>query len=448
METRKIVLFNTSSSEAVVTGIGYPGDADELDAAARKHPEYDITVIAAEYFFSNRLNGTFERPKLVTCVKMPYTASLDDYMATIEAADPDVLISIPTVSRIVDWNTITEAIICEKFAKKGVKTFSHSLEAALACYDKAGTHEALEKAGFHHARYLKIDCSMYKTANKSRGILTVNVYREYIRHRLEKMTYPVILKDNTGSGSLGLQKVFCAEDVLKVLDSDLFDNDLIAEEYISGDQFTTEIHGCKGHYSVLPPFSLTMNDEGITDRARGIKFGPYYRPGMGIEQLQESLKKFAGQIGLNGVANIDLAYHDGEWYVIEINPRWSGATVLLATCEGRGLFDIYLDMLDETQRDYSDPETLTYGCVFRMSGIGRDQLETLKEIPFVKCFEWGEYAGHVIMAVGIGGFREKEELYDAARRLEEMFPGSVAGETMEKIRCVCAKTPTGFTGRG
>lgn len=438
MVKKKIVMFNTSSSEAVVTGIGVPGDADCLDEVARKHPEYDITVISAKFFYSNRLNGEFETPKLVKCIEMPYTASLDDYVAEIEKANPDILISVPTVSKVVDWNTITEAIICEKFEKKGVKTFCHSLKAALACYDKAATHEVLTKVGIKNSGYVKIDCSMYKITEKSNGVITLNVYREYIRNELSKLSFPVILKDNTGSSSLGLQKVNSVDEALKVLDSDLFDNDLIAEEYISGDQYTTEIHGCKGHYSVLPPLVLTMNSEGITDSARGIKFGPYYQEGMGIEKLQENVKKLAEEIGLNGVANIDLAYHDGEWYVIEINPRWSGATMLLATCEGRGLFDIYFDMLDENQTDYSDPKLLTYSCTFRMSGITRDMLEDLNKLPYVKCFEWGEYGEYVICAVGIGGFKDKKELLQAAEELNEKYKGSIKEETLEKIKKVCA----------
>lgn len=437
MSKQKIVIFNTSSSEAAVTGIGYPGDADCLDEVAIKHPEYDITVVSAKFFFSNRLNGEFEYPEHVKCIEMPYTASLDDYVEAIEKENPDVLISVPTVSKVVDWNSITESIICDKFEKKGVRTFCHSLEASLACYDKANTHEALSKAGIGNSKYLRIDCSMYKITDKSNGVITLNVYREYIRHELEAFNFPIILKDNTGSSSLGLQKVNSVEEALGVLDSDLFDNDLIAEEFITGDQYTTEIHGCKGHYSVLPPLVLTMNAEGITDSARGIKFGPFYKENMGIEKLQNDLKKFAGEIGLNGVANVDLSYHDGEWYVIEVNPRWSGATVLLATCEGRSLFDIYLDMLDDNSRDYSDPSTLTYGCMFRMMGITQDRLEELKSVPFVKGFEWGEYAGYLILAVGIGGFTDKAKLYEAACELSDKFKGAISEDVLDKIKAAC-----------
>ncbi|WP_026508483.1 ATP-grasp domain-containing protein [Butyrivibrio sp. MC2013] len=434
---KKIVVFNTSSTEAVVTGIGYPGDADCFDEVALKHPDYDITVISAKFFFCNRLNGEFEYPKHVSYVEMPYTASLDDYVEAIKKEKPDILISVPTVSMVVDWNSITEAIICEKFEKEGVKTYCHSLEAGLACYDKASTHEALTRAGINNSGYVRIDCSMYKITDKSQGVIKLNVYREYIKHELEQLHFPVIMKDNTGSSSLGLQKVASVEEALSVLDSDLFDNDLIAEEYISGDQYTTEIHGCKGHYSVLPPFVLSMNSEGITDSARGIKFGPVWKDDMGISELQDKLKSFAGKIGLNGVANVDLAYHDGEWYVIEINPRWSGATMLMATCEGRGLFDIYFDMLDEEQKDYSDPDLLTYGCIFRVNGIKRDMLDEIRDIPYIKCYEWAEYSGHVITAVGIGGAEDKASIYKSALDFNDRYPGSIIDEIMEKIRAVC-----------
>ena len=70
-------------------------------------------------------------------------------------------------------------------------------------------------------------------------------------------------------------------------------------------------------------------------------------------------------------------------------------------------------------------------------GIDRENLDELKKLPFVKCYEWGEYSGHVVMAIGIGGFSRKADLYQAACRLNELYEGSVSEDILDKVKAVC-----------
>ena len=110
----------------------------------------------------------------------------------------------------------------------------------------------------------------------------------------------------------------------------------MVEELIQGEQFGTEIHGIEGRYSVLPPIAFSVNKDGITDPLNSVKFGPVTDPAYHFEKVQE-----------------DLVYRNGEWFIIEINPRWSGMTTTTAAMEGRNPLAIFVDSILGTDKNYS-----------------------------------------------------------------------------------------------
>ena len=48
----------------------------------------------------------------------------------------------------------------------------------------------------------------------------------------------------------------------------------------------------------------------------------------------------AQSLKFEGTVQVDLVYRAGEWYIIEINPRWSGMTTTTAAMEGRNPLSI------------------------------------------------------------------------------------------------------------
>ena len=112
----------------------------------------------------------------------------------------------------------------------------------------------------------------------------------------------------------------------------------MVEELIQGEQFGTEIHGIEGRYSVLPPIAFSVNKDGITDPLSSVKFGPVTDPAYHFEKVQEELLNMA---------------QNGEWFIIEINPRWSGMTTTTAAKEGRNPRAIFVDSILGTDKNYS-----------------------------------------------------------------------------------------------
>lgn len=115
----------------------------------------------------------------------------------------------------------------------------------------------------------------------------------------------------------------------------------MVEELIQGEQFGTEIHGIEGRYSVLPPIAFSVNKDGITD------------PAYHFEKVQEKLLNMAQTLKFEGTVQVDLVYRNGEWFIIEINPRWSGMTTTTAAKEGRNPLAIFVDSILGTDKNYS-----------------------------------------------------------------------------------------------
>lgn len=56
-------------------------------------------------------------------------------------------------------------------------------------------------------------------------------------------------------------------------------------------------------------------------------------PSYHFEKVQEELLNMAQSLKFEGTVQVDLVYRAGEWYIIEINPRWSGMTTTTAAME-------------------------------------------------------------------------------------------------------------------
>ncbi|WP_188150919.1 carbamoyl-phosphate synthase large subunit [Teredinibacter waterburyi] len=55
------------------------------------------------------------------------------------------------------------------------------------------------------------------------------------------------------------------------------------------------------------------------------------------DEMREQVRKMARELGVVGLMNVQLAYQDGEIYVIEVNPRGSRTVPFVSKCIGRSL---------------------------------------------------------------------------------------------------------------
>ena len=88
-------------------------------------------------------------------------------------------------------------------------------------------------------------------------------------------------------------------------------------------------------------------------------------PSYHFEKVQEELLNMAQSLKFEGTVQVDLVYRAGEWYIIEINPRWSGMTTTTAAMEGRNPLSIFVDSILGTDKNYSMKRNLKYALNFR-----------------------------------------------------------------------------------
>lgn len=438
----RIVLYNTKSDtyRGLVQKMEYyPTRKDEWDRVAQLYSEHELILLT-------QLPGTYlldldqGKPQLsekIQYVFMEGTEDVDQIVERIRSLKPDMAIAITTPSGPIDWNAVKDGLIAENLEKEGIPAYSHKVYSSMAFFDKWRSNMMLRNLGFNVADALYVHNELFWAEKKNEKVRN-NVYREYILERIKKLKYPVIIKDTVGCGSRAIE---IAEDMDSVVESLMADSnisDVIIEEMLPGEQFGTEIHGSKGHYHILPPFALSTNDQGITDAFLNVKFGPVRNEKYRIAELQEKLRKMAEICEFSGSVQVDLVFSNGEWNVIEINPRWSGMTTLATAAQGRSPYEIYLESALKGDIDYSDWNNLSYAVNFKIPTLSEDEFHQICSRPYVR------YAMETVGAnpnsnsmyceVVLGGFDTKEEVLAELQEMHELFPQAVPLSVVEHIR--------------
>lgn len=130
---------------------------------------------------------------------------------------------------------------------------------------------------------------------------------------------PLLLKPRRSYASKGIQKLFTEEDLL-YWKRKLGDNFMVQE--IVGDdesEFTVGIFGLGGgNYSGSICFQRKLSGEGSTQKAKVIK-----RP-----DLDVSIDRLVKVFKPVGPTNLQFRFHNGNYLLLEINPRVSSSTSL------------------------------------------------------------------------------------------------------------------------
>ncbi|MBS9405180.1 carbamoyl-phosphate synthase large subunit [Halomonas sp. TRM85114] len=67
---------------------------------------------------------------------------------------------------------------------------------------------------------------------------------------------------------------------------------------------------------------------------------PYSLPAHVQDEMREQVKKMAVELGVKGLMNVQLAWQDGEVYIIEVNPRASRTVPFVSKCIGTSLAQV------------------------------------------------------------------------------------------------------------
>ena len=255
----------------------------------------------------------------------------------IKSFNPDLVISASFWVTPFDWLPVADSLIAEQLISLGFKVICNSLETSLICFDKKQTHDFLKNNNFKIAKAVHCHHELF-WAERNHKEIKENIYKKTIFEKIKKLKLPLIIKDTTGLSSYGMEVVTTYNQAIGFLNSKKNNSDKLIEEFLDGFQFGTEIHGNKEKgYFIFNPFLFSVNQYGITSPKQSIKLGPVVSSKFKINELKKELLRLAELMDFNGVVQVDLVFHNDEWFIIEINPRLSGMTQTLIESKNQHL---------------------------------------------------------------------------------------------------------------
>ncbi len=432
----RIVFYSTNSNvfdEKTFKINVMPRNAVSFQKFCEAHPEHEffcVTQKPAMFLPENNIKY------------LPLETDTDTFTENILALKPDLAIAMTFWIEPYDWLPVSDAIVGEKLKAAGVWTICHSVETALICFDKWRTHNELERLGFEVAPAVFSDHDLYFCAGSNKEVIR-NVYKESLLAQIHGLKLPVIIKDTTGLSSYGMTVAHTYGEVAGYLNSKRNNSNRLIEEFISGRQFGLEIYGLPGAYTVLPPFEFSVNQYGITSPKQSVKYGPCEL----TEDLREIMLKLAEGLGLCGAAQVDLILDDnGDWHIIEINPRLSGMTYTYAAACGLTVLEMIYktvivpattvkepkSMVIEHEITGNEPVEITaviykFVMSLKLPLMSENQMKEILQLEGVKMLnQTNDLAAKQEREKGfcecIIAADEKSVLQNAVARFEELFP--------------------------
>ena len=373
-----VVFYSTNASRFdgdAVRERAFPRRAAAWEAFCALHPQ-DRFIVATQLpasFLADREGNALADDRLPVRTVLLRSDTPAALAQEIAALKPDLAIAATFWVPPFDWLPVQDAMVAEELRARGIDAVCHPAAVALDCYDKWRTHLMLRARGVPVAEALHFDWQQF-WCERSHPAVTSNVYKAYLLRRLERMPYPVVIKDTTGLSSYGMEVATTYPQALHYLRSGRTRSDRIIETYLSGEQFGTEIYGRNGTYAVLDPFLFSVNRYGITSPKQSVKIGPVTGGQYDVPALKAMLTRLARDLRLEGVAQVDLAYSDGKWHVIEINPRLSGMSETYAASLGIPLYEM---LFRAARAEPLDTRAQKLVCNLKMPLLDDAQLESL-----------------------------------------------------------------------
>ena len=414
----------------------FPRRARDWDACVTDEVSVTFYVVLPGNCVVDAPRGVLtDTPEKVRYVTLPPESDPDEIADRIAADHPDVAVALSVPEIPYDWNQMRDAVIAKKLSAHGIETIAHEPEAAMIAFEKSGMSRLLSHNGFHIARHLLVNANLF-FAEQEPGILK-NIYREYVEYMLSLFRYPVAIKPDCCAGSVGLSVAKTPEEAIRTISAGEPSVDMLVEEWISGENFGVEIYGVPGKYMVTPPVKFTSSENGVPDPFFIVKYGPVLDGKYRITTLDSEMRRLAELLQLRGVAEVDLVFSHGEWYIIEVNPRYSLLAPMPASMHGKSVFSPLVETaLGKVPA--MDRAHLKQVVEFKAGMLSDERIEALRErytfITYIMRFylavsetDVEEYCEFVVTG------DTKEELRRNIDTLKEKEPDLIADLTYQNI---------------
>lgn len=256
----------------------------------------------------NFRNSMSRGSKIIATDLSPYAPALyfADKQYLVPRIDaPDYIDTILDICKKEQINAVTTFIDPEieilaknreKFAELGVEVLAPYEETAAICFNKYLMFKHLHAVGIP-------------------TVMTWGTIEEFDEARKEgKVDFPVFVKPRTGSGSVGARRVYSYEILAESMKED---PSLIIQELMDCEDLDADVYIDTITHEAVAAFSKRKIETRIGGASKTTSFKD--------EKLFAFISEIVKTLKFNGPVDMDFFYHDGQYYLSEVNPRFGGA---------------------------------------------------------------------------------------------------------------------------
>jgi carbamoyl-phosphate synthase large subunit len=171
---------------------------------------------------------------------------------------------------------------------------------------------------------------------------TVRTQEEAVR-AAERIGYPLVVRPSYVLGGRAMEIVHQESELKRYMNEAVqvsHDSPVLLDRFLSNAVEVDIDAVCDGEQVVIGAIMQHIEQAGIHSGDSACALPPYDLPKVVQDAMREQVKRMALELGVIGLMNTQLAWQDGEIYVIEVNPRASRTVPFVSKCIGVSLADI------------------------------------------------------------------------------------------------------------
>ena len=158
-----------------------------------------------------------------------------------------------------------------------------------------------------------------------------------------KISYPLVVRPSYVLGGRAMEIVYNEEELRRYMhEAVLVSNESpVLLDYFLSSAIEIDVDIVSdGKQVVVGAIMQHIEQAGIHSGDSACSLPPYNLPDKIIDEIRDQVSRLAIELGVVGLMNTQLAYQDGEIYIIEVNPRASRTVPFVSKCIGRSLAKI------------------------------------------------------------------------------------------------------------
>ncbi|MEE3214743.1 MAG: carbamoyl-phosphate synthase large subunit, partial [Pseudomonadota bacterium] len=161
--------------------------------------------------------------------------------------------------------------------------------------------------------------------------------------KAEAIGYPLVVRPSYVLGGRAMEIVYDASELENYMTHAVKvsnDSPVLLDHFLSAAVEVDIDAVSDGDQVVIGGIMQHVEQAGVHSGDSACALPPYSLPADVQDEMREQVKRMAVELGVKGLMNVQLAWQDGEIYVIEVNPRASRTVPFVSKCIGTSLAQV------------------------------------------------------------------------------------------------------------